>query len=96
MNIPEHVCRGKRSNADKSSAILKFVLLNLAARYTSRASIRSLAEEVGMDHSTICLYMRNGSFSNTAANRIIETFPDTGLRADNLVQPLTLLSKSPG
>src|SRR5690606_18622497 len=96
MHIPDHVCRGKRSKSDKSSAILKHIILNLAAQHTERASIRSLSKLVGLEHSTICLYIRRGAFSESAAKRITEHFPNHSIKAADLMDPLALLGKSPG
>lgn len=96
MKIPDHVLRGKRSNADKSSAVLKYIILNLAAQHTERASIRSLSKLVGLEHSTICIYIRRGAFSELAANRIAQRFTADGIKAEHLMMPLTLLDKSPG
>lgn len=96
MQIPDHVCRGKRSKNEKSSAILKHIILNLAAQHTERASIRSLSKLVGLEHSTICIYIRRGAFSELAANRIAQRFASDGIKAEHLMSPLALLNKSPG
>lgn len=96
MNIPDHILRGKRSKADKSSAILKFVILNLAAQHTDRASVRSLAKRVGLEHSTISIYIRRGQFSPAAAERIVRELAVTDVKPDHLINPLALLSASPG
>ena len=90
MQIPAWVEKGLRSNAAKSTARLKFIVGNIAARHTGRASMRALAEKVGLDHSTISGYIRRGAFSPQAAQAIVSKLNDPTISATMLTVPLTL------
>jgi hypothetical protein len=88
MQIPQWVERGKRRKAERASARLKYTMTFLAAKHTGRQSIRALAEMVGMDHSTISIYIRRGSFSERAAKRIEEALGTEEVTARFLMEPL--------
>lgn len=90
MHIPTWVEKGLRTKEAKSTARLKFIVGNLAARHTGRASMRALAEHVGLDHSTISGYIRKGTFSEQAAATIIEKLGDTSVTTKMLIEPLTI------
>lgn len=93
--IPSWVEKGKTRNAQRASARLDYLLGLLAALHTERKSIRGLAEKVGMDHSTISLYIRQGAFTEAAAFRIVNALKDPKLTISMLMHPLTI-DKSPG
>lgn len=93
--IPTWVDKGKTRNAQRASARLDYLMGLLAALHTERKSIRGLAEKVGMDHSTISLYIRNGAFTEAAANRIVTALKDPKLTAAMLMNPMGI-DKSPG
>lgn len=90
MQIPAWVEKGLRSNAAKSTARLKFIVGNIAARHTGRASMRALAEKVGMDHSTISGYIRRGAFSEQAALTMVVKLNDPTVSVGMLLSPLSL------
>jgi len=90
MQIPAWVEKGLRTQAQKSRARLKYIVGNLAARHTGRASMRALAEKVGMDHSTISGYIRRGSFSDQAAANVVAALSDSELSVAMLTTPLSL------
>ncbi len=90
MQIPQWVDKGKRSKADKAAARLKYVIGLLAAQHTERASMRSLAEHCGLDHSTIATYVRRGAFSDSAATAIVSALADKALEVWHLTRPLDI------
>jgi hypothetical protein len=87
MLIPAFVTARKRKKSERASAVLRYVLANLAAKYTGRQSMRALAEVVGVDHSTLSTYIRRGSLSVATATRITVKFPDCGVSIAQLVDP---------
>lgn len=93
--IPTWVDKNKSRGRDKASARLDYLVGLLAALHTERKSIRGLAEKIGMDHSTISLYIRKGAFTMPAATRIVETLKDPKLAVTMLTEPLTI-ARSPG
>lgn len=95
MTIPHWVEHGKRSKREKATARLKYLMSTLAARHTSRSSMRGLADMVGMSHSTLSLYIRRGAFTESAAKCIVEVLKDGELTPQMLVDPMSI-SKSPG
>lgn len=95
MHIPKWVEKGLRTKADKAVARLKYVTASLAARHTERNSVRGLAEMVGLDHSTISIYIRRGKFSQKAADLIVQKLGDKTLTATMLTDPLSI-PKEPG
>lgn len=95
MTIPHWVDKGKRSKSEKATARLKYLMSTLAARHTSRSSMRGLADMIDMSHSTLSLYIRRGAFTDSAAKHIVESLKDGELTAEMLMDPMSI-SKSPG
>lgn len=95
MNIPQWVEKGLRKKADRAAARLKYVFGVLAARHTSRNSVRGLAEMVCLDHSTISIYIRRGQFSERAANLIVRKLGEKDVTATMLTDPMSI-PKEPG
>lgn len=93
--IPTWVDKKARSKAEKASARLDYLLGLIAAIHTDRKSIRGVAEKVGLDHSTISLYIRQGKFSEKAAARMVAGIKDEHLTVAMLTDPLSI-GKSPG
>lgn len=90
MHIPAWVEKDKRSLNAKRTARLKFIINNLASRFTSRSSIRAFGLFVGVDHSTISGYIRKGEFSETAANAIIAKVADPEITVEMLTNPMSI------
>ena len=95
MDIPSWVEKGKRTDRQRASARLKYVMMTMASRHTPRHSIRGLAELVGMNHSTLSIYIRRGECSAAAAQRIVEKLNDSGLTTTMLTDPMSI-PKAPG
>lgn len=98
MQIPHWVEKGLSSKQKKASARLKWIVGNIAARHTGRASMRALAEKVELDHSTLSGYIRRGAFSQPAAERIVAALKDDSVTVLMLTQPLSIpvTPRSPG
>ena len=90
MNIPSWVERGLRSKEAKRRARLKFIINNLAARFTSRGSVRQLGVILGVDHSTISGYIQKGEFSEAAATKIVAKVADPTLTVKMLTDPMSI------
>lgn len=95
MDIPNWVDKGKRSKGERATARLKYIISTLAARHSPRCSMRGLADMVGLNHSTIAIYVRRGAFSSLAAERIVEKLNDPTLTTAMLIDPMSI-PKSPG
>lgn len=95
MNIPAWVDKGKRSKSERCVARLKYVIGLLAAQHTSRGSARALAEKVGLNHSTVSIYVRRGKFSDQAAHTIVINLNDPTITVGMLTDPLSI-AKAPG
>lgn len=93
--IPSWVEKGKTRKEERATARLDYLLGLLAALHTERKSMRGLAEKVGLDHSTISGYIRQGAFTQSAAQRIVDTLKDPKLSVTMLTEPLTV-ARSPG
>ena len=94
MDIPNWVDKGKRSKTEKATARLKYIIMTLASRHSPRSSMRGLAELVGMNHSTLAIYVRRGACSELAARRIVEKLKDDTLTTTMLTDPMSV-AKAP-
>lgn len=56
----------------RASARLRHMLEMLAMQVSTRRSMRALAEHVGLDHSTLSYYIREGRISEDGAKTIVE------------------------
>lgn len=90
MKIPYFVEARKRTKKERAAARLKYVLAVISAKHTGRQSMRALAEKVELDHSTLSTYIRRGSFSVAAAERIVGAIDNCEVTVDQLVDPLTM------
>jgi hypothetical protein len=90
MRIPAWVDGARSSKSKRASSRLRFICNHLAAQYTERASLRALGELVGLDHSTIAIYIRRGAFSLPAAEKIVAALPAKAIRASDLTNPLEI------
>lgn len=99
MKIPHFVDARKRTKKERQSARLKYVLGVIAAKNTGRQSMRALADMVGLDHSTLSTYIRRGSFSVPAAEKVIAGLQQHKIApevtVEQLIDPL-LIEKVPG
>lgn len=82
-----------RSKAQRATNRLKYILSQLAIGATERNSMRALGEVVGLDHSTLAIYVRRGQFSEKAARKIEAKFGSDVCPATHLTNPLNIGSK---
>ena len=89
MNFP-HWVDAPRSKKTRATNRLKYLLSVLANNLTGRQSMRALSEHVGLDHSTISIYIRRGAFSEKAAKLIEEKLGRAAVRHEQLTDPLSI------
>ena len=87
MNFPEWVDKPKQKTK-RAQNRLRYVMNTLANHATGRSSLRSLASHVGMNHSTLAIYIRNGKCSLACAKRLQDTFGKELAPFDFLIDPL--------
>jgi hypothetical protein len=90
MRFPLWVDGKRMSKAARASARLKYMLSMLAAHVDGRQSMRALGDRVGLNHSTLSLYIRRGSFSESAARKIEEKIGRETIPFEYLVAPLDI------
>lgn len=92
MRFPAWVDGPRKTKSQRASARLKYIINTLAAQHTDRGSIRALALRVGLDHSTISLYITAGKFTETAAVKIIAALAcvPRDLKPSYLTDPLSI------
>ena len=90
MQFPPWANGPKLSKKRRASLRLRFIVSNLALNVSGRQSHRALAEHVGLNHSTISLYVSRGAFSEKAAKTIEQRVGQTTCRAEWLTDPLNI------
>jgi hypothetical protein len=97
MYFPEWVEKGCRTKKERATARLKFILSDAAFGLTGKTGLRGLEKIVGVDYTTMHLYIRNGAFSETIAERIVTALKarDSGspIAADMLIKPLEIVAE---
>lgn len=91
MKFPHWVDQPRSKDA-RASNRLKFIITTLAVHATGRQSMRALAEVVGLDHSTLSLNIRRGSFPEKSAALIEEKFGRKLVKREYLMSPLAITS----
>lgn len=61
----------------------------LAAEYSPVGSLKSIADAVGINYSTILIYVSRGKFSDVLAERFAKTFP-AWIKKEHLTDPLSI------
>lgn len=90
MRFPAWVEGPRMTKAQRATARLRFIIKHLALHHTGRSSMRALATKVGLDHSTLAMYCRQGSFSTTAADKIVAALGVKAIRKTDLTDPLSI------
>lgn len=67
MQFPKWADSTELSKQQRASGRLKFITSTLATELSPRASMRALAEQVGLEHSTITKSIKQGFFSEKSA-----------------------------
>lgn len=91
MNFPTWVDGPPRKTSQqRASARLQYILSNVALQLTQRQSMRALAEKCAIDHSLLSKYIKQGYFSQSAANRIEFMLGKKHVTAAHLTNPLEI------
>lgn len=93
MQFPPWADAPNLSKKKRASLRLRFLISQLAIHATQRTSHRALATAVGVDHSTISKAIRDGAFTHYTANLIETSLGRKHVRAEWLVDPLSITSK---
>lgn len=95
MLFPKWADAPRMSKAERASGRLQFLVQTLALEHTGRASLRSLATVVGLEHSTIGKSIAQGSFSEKSALQIVHRLKPRIVTPEMLMNPMSI-DKSPG
>lgn len=92
INFPEWAISPKRiSKRLQAFKILRFLVVRASFQHHPEANVTEFAKDVGMDRTTILLYMKQGKFSRRSADRAEAFYGPELIQADWLVNPLSLL-----
>jgi hypothetical protein len=95
MQFPKWADGPRLTKAERASGRLKYLVLTLATEHTGRASMRSLANAVGLEHSTVSKSITQGSFSEKSALQILHRLKPRLVTVEMLMNPMGI-GKSPG
>lgn len=91
INFPAWVDTPKRQSKQQlASKRLKFLLCNAALQHTGRGNIAAFAETIGLEMTTVHLYVKKGALSRPAAETAEEIFGRKLIRAEWLTDPLSM------
>ena len=90
MQFPSWADAPKLSKKRRATQRLRFIISNLALRVSGRQSHRALADHVGLNHSTISVYVRRGAFSEKAAKVIEDRVGKELCPSEWLTDPLSI------
>lgn len=93
MQFPPWADRPDLTPKERCQQRLAYLVSRLALFVDPRNSHRALAEFVGIDHSTISTSIRQGYFSPYIAKRIEGSLGRQQVRAEWLVDPLSIKTK---
>ena len=94
MLFPKWADAPRMSKSERASGRLQFLVQTLALEHTGRSSLRSLANAVGLEHSTISKAVNQGSFSEKSALQIVHRLKPRIVTPEMLMNPMTI-DKSP-
>ena len=92
LHLPSWVDSSKDKSIRKVLR-LRYILITLALHHSERGSMRSFATRVGLAHNTLSHYIRLGSFSPTAAAQIEKALGQKVIKAEYLIDPLSMPKK---
>ena len=88
MQFPPWVDQPRTKKA-RAKNRLKYIIGILAMQATGKASVRAFAEHIGLNHSTISIYIGRGKFSEQCASHIQTQMPGL-VQAADLINPLEI------
>lgn len=74
MKFPKWVAPSKTSKTQVASNRLRYLLGRLALEFSAEGTLKALCRKVGVSHSTISIYIRNGHFSPVMALKFEKAF----------------------
>lgn len=87
MEFPKWADAPKMKKADRASGRLRYLLMTLALTHTGKNSVRALSTIVGLNHSTLSKYIKQGFFTEKAAAQVQLRI---GFSAAFLMDPLSI------
>lgn len=92
MQFPKWADSTSLSKQQRASGRLKFITMTLATELSTRASMRALAEKVGLEHSTITKSITQGYFSDKSAITMVHHLKQNSpwLTVEMLTAPMTI------
>lgn len=79
-----------KTEQERASARLKFIILLLALHAGARPTLRSFGEKIDMNHTLLWKLINAGSFSRPAATKVIKATGTKLVTVDDLVYPLEI------
>lgn len=89
MEFPAWVEKSK-SNKKRATSRLRFILSTITLQRTGQRGMRGLAPLVGLDYTTLYHYVREGAFSQSAADCIEKALGKKVIKASDLTNPLEI------
>lgn len=80
----------KKTEEERASARLKFIILTLALHNGSRPTLRSFGEAIKINHTLLWKFIDAGSFSRATSAKIIKATGTKLVTVEDLVYPLEI------
>ena len=90
MQFPNWADSPKMTKQQRSVGRLKCIVMRLSLEHTGRNSMRAFGALVGLDHSTLSKYVKQGYFTEKAACQVQVRLGDPSLSAQDLMDPLSI------
>ena len=90
MIFPAWTRRSNMNKQAKASARLRYLINRLAVEYSPAGTLKSVADAVDINYSTILIYIERGKFSEPLAEKFELVF---GIPAADLLDPLSISDK---
>lgn len=90
MLFPKWADAPRMPKAERAAGRLQYLVQTLALEHTGRASLRSLANTVGLEHSTVSKSIKQGSFSEKSALQIVHRLKPRTVTPEMLMNPLSI------
>lgn len=90
MRFPVWIDAARHGSLKRAQLRLKFILNMAALLKYGRTSMHDIARDIGCDHSSIFNAIRRGYFTSPMAERIEQHFGRDVIRAEWLIEPLSV------
>lgn len=88
MQFPTWADSPKMTKHQRAVGRLKCIVMRLSIEHTGRNSMRAFGALVGLDHSTLSKYIKQGHFTEKAACQVQVRLGDPTITAEDLMNPL--------